>query len=67
MNPAVRAVILAVAKESAEKANASMPKLQNGEQVLREWYKGGVYYRETNLQTCRYDFREKVAVFTPAA
>ena len=61
------AVITAVANELAEKAKSSMPELQNGEKILREWYKGGIYYRETNLRLCRYDFREKVVGFTPAA
>ena len=57
------AVLLAVATELAEQAKAEMPELRDGERVLREWYKNGVYYRETTLDgetyQSQYDFRQK--------
>lgn len=60
---AAPAVLLAVATELAKLAKAEMPKLRDGERVLREWYENGVYYRETtfNSETFRsqYDFRQR--------
>lgn len=62
MSPAP-SVLLAIAAELVEQAKASMPELRDGERVLREWYKGGVYCRETTLngETYRsqYDFRQR--------
>ena len=58
----ISAVLLAVAKELAAQAKGSLPELQDGEQVQREWYKDGVYYRETLLDgeifLSQYDFRQ---------
>lgn len=57
------AVLLAVAKELAAQAKASMPELMEGERIQREWYSKGVYYRETLLNgeiiLSRYDFRQR--------
>ena len=57
------AVLLAVASELAEQAKAEMPVLRDRERVLREWYKNGIYYRETTLDDetyqSQYDFRQK--------
>ena len=40
-----------------------MPKLREGERIQREWYKNGVYYRETTLDgetyQSQYDFRQR--------
>ena len=62
----ISAVMLAVAKELAAQAKGSLPELQDGEQVQREWYKDGVYYRETLLDgeifLSQYDFRKRTAV-----
>ena len=59
----VSATLIAVAKELAARARGSMPELQEGEQVVREWYKNGVYSRETMLNgetfLSQYDFRQK--------
>jgi hypothetical protein len=52
-------VIRAVAEELAKQAKESMPKLQEGEAILQEWYKNGEYCRETTLATHIYDFRLK--------
>lgn len=56
-------VVLAIATELARQAKAGMPDLQDGERVLREWYKNGVYYRETTLDgelfQSQYDFRQR--------
>lgn len=60
---AVSAVFLAVAKELASQAKASMPELQSDERVLREWYSDGIFYRETVLNgeifRSAYDFRQR--------
>ena len=48
------AVLLAVATELAEQAKAEMPELRDGERVLREWYRSGVYYRETSFDCETY-------------
>lgn len=57
------AVLLAVATELAEQAKAEMPELRDGERVRREWYKNGIYYRETTLDgetyQSQYDFRQR--------
>ena len=57
------AVLLAVATELAEQAKAEMPELRDGERVLREWYRSGVYSRETSFDCetyqSQYDFRQK--------
>jgi hypothetical protein len=62
MTPA-SAVLYAVAKELAQTAKDSLPELRDGEQVQREWYADGVYYRETvfNGETfiSQYDFRQR--------
>lgn len=62
MNPA-SAVLLAVATELATLARASLPKLHEGEEIRREWYENGVFYRETALDdaifVCSYDFRQR--------
>ncbi len=42
---AAPAVLLAVAAELAKSAKASLPKLQDGERIQREWLADGVYYR----------------------
>lgn len=59
----VTAVLLAVAKELAAKAKNSFPELRDGEQIQREWYENGVYYRETTLNGVtflgQYDFRQQ--------
>ena len=56
-------VLIAVAKELAAQAKNSLPELQEGEQILREWYKNGVYFRETLLHgetfLSQYDFRQR--------
>lgn len=62
MNPASE-VLRAVATELASMAKASLPKLNDGERVQREWYEDGVYCRETTLDgdivCCQYDFRQR--------
>ncbi len=71
MGAAVSAVLLAVAKELAQTAKDSLPKLREGEKIQREWLTDGVYYRETTLDgdtyLNQYDFRQKVADFAVAS
>ena len=59
----ISSVLLAVATELAELAKNSMPVLRKGEVVLREWFKDGIFYRETNLKGCKYvaefNFRQR--------
>jgi len=59
----VSAVLIAVAKELAAQAKSSFPELQSGEQIRREWYENGVYFRETTLDgvtfLSQYDFRQR--------
>ena len=60
----VSAVLIAVAKELAAQAKEVLPELREDEQVLREWYKNGVYFRETRLNDeiflSQYDFRQRM-------
>lgn len=64
------AVLHAVAKELAQKAKASLPRLRENEKVQREWLDGGVYYRETNLNgntyLGQYNFKRKSCDFALA-
>lgn len=53
------AVLLAVATELAAQAKDSLPKLNDGEEVKREWYENGIFYRETTLSCYQYDFRQR--------
>ena len=59
----VPSVLLAVANELATSAKSSMPELNDGEKIEREWLENGVYYRETTLNGevfhCLYDFRQR--------
>lgn len=56
-------VLLAVAAELANTAKANLPKLNDGEEIRREWYENGVYHRETSLNGAisiyQYDFRQR--------
>lgn len=58
---ALPSVLLAVAAELANMAN--LPGLNDGEEIRREWYADGMYYRETALDgvifTYQYDFRQR--------
>lgn len=55
-------VLRAIAGELAKRAKDAMPRLREGERILREWYADGVYYREAVLdgesRISQYDFRE---------
>lgn len=57
------ASLLAVAKELAQQAKDSLPAIREGEQVRKEWYRNGVYFRETlfdgEIYLGRYDFRRR--------
>lgn len=59
------ASLLAVAKELAQQAKDSLPNIREGEQIRREWYKNGVYFRETlfdgEIYLSQYDFRRRAA------
>lgn len=56
-------VLAAVAKELAKQAKDNMPKIREGEELHREWYSDGKYYRETSFDGERvislFDFRCK--------
>ena len=60
---ALPSVLLAVAAELANMAKANLPKLNDGEEIRREWYADGMYYRETALDGVifiyQYDFGKK--------
>ena len=57
------AVLLAVANELAKQAKSNLPEMREGEKIQSEWYKDGVYYRETVLNgevfQSQYDFRQR--------
>lgn len=59
----VSSVLIAVSKELAAQAKSGMPKLQEGEEIRREWYENGTYSRETLLSgeffLNQYDFRTR--------
>lgn len=60
---AASAVLLAVAKELASQAKSSMPELEYGEEILKEWFEEGNYFRKSKhdgtVYLCQYDFRRK--------
>ena len=57
------AVLLAIITELAELAKNSLPKIQEGEKIKREWYENGIYYRETIYKgetiQAQFDFRQR--------
>lgn len=59
----IAAVLSTVAQELAQTAKDSLPELREGERIRREWYKDGVYYRETALDgeifLSQYDFKQR--------
>lgn len=59
----IPSVLLAVANELAASAKSSLPELNDGEEVQREWLEDGVFYRETMLNgdvfRYLYDFRQR--------
>ena len=63
MKPIFKSLI-AVAVELGETAKNSMPKLREGETIIREWLKNGFYYRETALEgkifLAAFDFRLRI-------
>lgn len=56
-------VLSTIAKELAGQAKISLPKLLDGEKVVRESFENGAYVRETVLgdtvYLSRYDFRQR--------
>ncbi len=60
---AASAVLSAVATELAMQAQSSLPELQDGEKIQREWYENGTYNRETVLNgivfLSQFDFRQR--------
>lgn len=59
----IPSVLLAVANELADTAKSSLPELNDGEEIQREWLEDGVFYRETALDGSvfryLYDFRQR--------
>lgn len=59
----VPTVLIAIATELAETAKSSLPKMRDGEKVQSEWYKNGIYYRETIYKSetyvSQFDFRKR--------
>lgn len=59
----VSEVLFAVARELAKQAKDSLPELQDGEKIQREWLDSGIYYRETMLRgetfISQYDFKQR--------
>lgn len=57
------AVLFAVATELANLARDSLPEMREGEEICREWYDSGVYYRETSYKgktfISQFDFRQR--------
>lgn len=58
----ISAVMLAVAKELAEKAKGAMPDLEDDETIVSENYKDGIYTRRTTKGEYHYDFRKRALV-----
>ena len=62
MTPA-SAALFAVATELAKLARDSLPEMRDGEELRREWYEKGIYYRETAYEgktiISQYDFRQR--------
>lgn len=60
---AILPVLTAVASELAELAKSSLPPLQEGELIQREWFSDGVFYRQTVLHdetfVSLFDFRQR--------
>lgn len=55
---AVSSVLRAIAVELATTAKQNLPKLQEGETVVQEHLKDGVYTRETSFGNChQFDFQ----------
>ncbi len=56
-------VLIAIAGELANTAKSNLPKIRDGERVQREWYKNGIYYRETvyknEVYVSQFDFRKR--------
>lgn len=56
-------VLIAIAGELADTAKGNLPKIRDGETVRREWYKNGIYYRETvykgDIYVSQFDFRKR--------
>ena len=56
-------VLIAIAGELANTAKSNLPKSRDGERVQREWYKNGIYYRETvyknEVYVSQFDFRKR--------
>ena len=56
-------VLIAVATELSELAKRELPELRKGEEILREWYENGTYFRETQLNErtfiATFDFRQR--------
>ena len=61
-------VLLAVATELSELAKTSLPALQDGETVQREWFKNATFYRETNLNgqkfIAQFNFQQRKSHMT---
>ena len=59
----VATVLFTIATELAKQAKDSLPKMQDGEKIRREWYEDGIYYRETTFNgkvfQSQYDFRKR--------
>ena len=67
----ISTVLYAIAEELAKKAMDSLPKIREGEEIQKEWYENGVYYRETSFDgktyLSQYDFRQNKASFLEAS
>ncbi len=57
--------LFAVAKELAELAKSSTPKLRDGELIRCEWLRDGIYCRETTFNSITYqatfDFKQRTS------
>ncbi len=56
-------ILISVAKELSDLAKNSLPKLEHGENITREWVQDGVYYRETSFN-CKsgFDFKTRSVI-----
>lgn len=56
-------ILISVANELVAQAKSKMPELRANEEITREWFGGGVFYRETDYENklflTEYDFRKK--------
>jgi len=54
---AMISVLRTVAAELAYKAKSQLPELKEGEEIKKEWFDSGIFYRETTQGLYQYRFK----------